>query len=225
VLAGILIKVGYDIVDKYFLQRIHHSPRWDVVLMLSVLLLTVFVDLITAVVVGAVLASVLFVKEVADFQLKQLFADDHRPRDPEVGRLLDIAGPRLMYLEFNGPLSFAVAAELEHQMREYVNKGADVIVLDFSGMLRIDLSATRTVETIICDARAGGKTVFLAGMTAEIRNTLRLFCCEGCIFEQNCFASSVEALQAAINLLNSVPGKRESAIAAGPVQACDCAGS
>jgi len=225
VLAGILIKVGYDIVDKYFLQRIRHSPRWDAVLMLSVLLLTVFVDLITAVIVGTVLASVLFVKEVADFQLKQLLADDHDPREQEIGRLLEIAGPGLMYLEFNGPLSFAVAAELEHQMRECVSKGEKVIVLDFSAMLRIDLSATRTVETIICDARASGKTVYLAEMTPEIRKTLRVFCCEGCIFEQNCFATTAEALQAAINLLSRAPEQCGPAEAAGLEQSCICAAS
>ena len=45
VLAGILIKVGYDIVDVAYLKRAHKGPRWDLALMAMVLLLTVFVDL------------------------------------------------------------------------------------------------------------------------------------------------------------------------------------
>ena len=69
VLAGILIKVGYDIIDFPYLSRAHRGPRWDLVLMILVLGLTVFVDLITAVMVGVALAGLIFVKQIADEQI------------------------------------------------------------------------------------------------------------------------------------------------------------
>ncbi len=69
VLAGILVKVGYDIIDWSYLRRAHRGPRFDLLLMVMVLSLTVFVDLITAVVAGVVVAAVAFVKQVADEQL------------------------------------------------------------------------------------------------------------------------------------------------------------
>ena len=62
VLAGILIKVGYDIIDFAYLKRAHKGPRWDLILMVLVLGLTVFVDLITAVMAGVVLAALAFVR-------------------------------------------------------------------------------------------------------------------------------------------------------------------
>jgi SulP family sulfate permease len=201
VLAGILIKVGYDIVDKYFLQRVQQSPRRDLIVMLTVLLLTVFVDLITAVIVGAFLAALLFVKEMADFQLSQLSAANHRPRDPGVSALLSAAGSRVTLYEFNGPLSFAVPADLEHQLHERMQHGVDFIIFDFSGMPRIDLSATRAVEAIVRDAQESGKTVYLVGMTPEVRNTINLFCAETCAPEENCFATSAQALRKAIALM------------------------
>lgn len=55
VLAGILIKVGYDIIDVGYLKRAHTGPRLDLVLMAGVLIVTVFVDLITAVAGGSCL--------------------------------------------------------------------------------------------------------------------------------------------------------------------------
>jgi SulP family sulfate permease len=58
-LAGILIKVGIDVIDWRFVQRLHRAPRVDLVLMLVVLLLTVFVNVITAVAVGIVLAGLM----------------------------------------------------------------------------------------------------------------------------------------------------------------------
>ncbi|MEO0851411.1 MAG: SulP family inorganic anion transporter, partial [Pseudomonadota bacterium] len=63
VLAGILFKVGYDIIDWSYLRRAHKGPRWDLALMLLVLGLTVFVDLITAVGAGVVLAALAYVKK------------------------------------------------------------------------------------------------------------------------------------------------------------------
>ncbi|HHI70433.1 MAG TPA: SulP family inorganic anion transporter, partial [Rhodobacteraceae bacterium] len=48
-LAGILMKVGWDIIDWSYLKRIHHAPREKVFVMFVTLGLTVFVDLITAV--------------------------------------------------------------------------------------------------------------------------------------------------------------------------------
>jgi len=59
VLAAILIKVGLDIVDYRFIRIIRKAPKHDLVIMFAVLLLTVFVDLIVAVGVGVLLASVL----------------------------------------------------------------------------------------------------------------------------------------------------------------------
>ena len=72
VLAGILVKVGYDIVDLAYLKRAHKGPRWDLLLMVLVLTLTVFVDLITAVIAGVVMASLAFVKQMADLQLESI---------------------------------------------------------------------------------------------------------------------------------------------------------
>ena len=69
VLAGILVKVGYDIIDVSYLKHAHRGPRFDLALMVMVLSLTVFVDLITAVVAGVVVAALAFVKQVADAQL------------------------------------------------------------------------------------------------------------------------------------------------------------
>ena len=75
-LASILIKVGYDIIDVAYLKRAHRGPRLDLALMALVLLLTVFVDLITAVAAGVVVASLAFVKQLADEQLKKFSDED-----------------------------------------------------------------------------------------------------------------------------------------------------
>jgi len=65
VLSGILIKVGFDIVDYRFLKLLKRAPRHDLIIMFAVLTLTVLVDLIVAVGVGIVLASILLTYRIS----------------------------------------------------------------------------------------------------------------------------------------------------------------
>lgn len=60
VLAGILVKVGIDILDYRLLKRIFYIPKKDLVVMIIVFLLTVFVNLIFAVGVGTILAWIFY---------------------------------------------------------------------------------------------------------------------------------------------------------------------
>ena len=57
VLAGILVKVGIDILDYRLLRMITSVPKQDLAVMLAVFGFTVFVDLIVVVGVGITLAS------------------------------------------------------------------------------------------------------------------------------------------------------------------------
>ncbi len=74
VLAGILIKVGIDIIDWSFLKRAHKVSLKAAGLMYGVLFLTVFVNLITAVAAGAFVANLLTVKKLTDEQKQHVQA-------------------------------------------------------------------------------------------------------------------------------------------------------
>ena len=56
-LAGILLKVGWDIIDWRFLTRVHLIRQEYVLIMLVTFGVTVFVDLITAVALGLIAAG------------------------------------------------------------------------------------------------------------------------------------------------------------------------
>ena len=172
VLAGILVKVGYDIIDLSYLKRAHRGPRFDLALMVMVLSLTVFVDLITAVVAGVVVAAVAFVKQVADAQLAAAAGDnddsDESLSDAETA-LLKECGDRLTYFDFGGPLSFGAAADLGHHVRERISqKHHTSLVLDFGRVPFMDVSAVRAVETIAQDAAYAGKHLYVCGINDDV---------------------------------------------------------
>jgi len=201
VLAGILVKVGYDIIDFAYLRRAHKGPRWDLALMALVLGLTVFVDLITAVATGVVLAALAFVKKMADDQLASVSEAGPRITTEEERALLAQSGGRVTLFDFGGPLSFGAAADLGHHVREKVKDKAVAIVLDFSRMPFIDVSAARAVETIACDARQAGKTVYVTGMSPEVSKVLSALEADHCLPADTRYETRIEALRAAVDAL------------------------
>ena len=198
VLAGILVKVGYDIIDFSYLKHAHKGPRWDLALMMLVLGLTVFVDLITAVLVGVVLAALAFVKMLADDQLLALGARNPRAVTPEERTLIDKLGDRVVLFEFSGPLSFGAAADLGHQVRGLVPKEAHAMILDFSRLTFVDVSAARAVDTIASDARLSNTALYVTGMRDDIRATLRGLDVDNSLLDDNNYENRIDSLRAAV---------------------------
>ena len=171
-LAGVLIKVGLDIIDFSYLKNAHRGPRWDLALMALVLALTVLVDLITAVGAGVVLAALAYVRQVAKTQLDDLLSRPLTATSEEEQALIEELIDRVTVFEFGGPLSFGAAADVGHHVRERYKDGMHAIVLDFQRVPFIDVSAVRAVETIACDAERAGKDVYFTGMSDEIAETM-----------------------------------------------------
>lgn len=172
VLAGILVKVGLDIVDWSYVKRAHQGPRWDLLLMVLVLVLTVFVDLITAVAAGVVLAALAFVRQVAQLQVAKLrnlpeYIDSAEDKD-----ILQRHSTEIVLFEFSGPLSFGAAADLGHQVREHCEPGSRILILDLSAVPSLDVSAIMAVETIAQDAKSSGRSLFISGMSDDVKKGL-----------------------------------------------------
>ena len=201
VLAGILVKVGMDIIDWKYLKRAHQGPRWDLLLMVLVLGLTVFVDLITAVGVGVVLAALAYVKQVASLQIEHLRnLPEHLDSDEEKA-ILERNRDRIALFEFSGPLSFGAAADLGHHVREQSSSGSRVLILNFSSVPFLDVSAALAVETIASDAKDSGKQLFLAGMNKAVKGVLKGL--NGRVPAQGSYETLGEALRAAEDFLAS----------------------
>ena len=214
VLAGLLVKTGYDIIDLAYLKRAHKGPRWDLALMVLVVFLTVFVDLITAVIVGVVMAALAFVKQIADAQLEALgdVTNEGLSVDltEEEEALLSRAGNKITLFDFGGPLSFGAAADVGHQVREK-SKGKSAMILDFSRVTHVDVSAARAMETIGSDAHAANKEVYVSGMNDEVRTMLKGLNNEYCLSHGDNFATRLDAIKDAVEFVEEEDASAASA--------------
>jgi len=219
VLAGILIKVGYDIIDLNYLKRAHKGPRWDLALMALVLSLTVFVDLITAVAAGVVLAALAFVKRVADEQLKSFGRLKDIVTTAEEQELLKQAKGHITLFEFGGPLSFGAAADLGLHVRERTKDRGDAIILDFSKVPFLDVSAARAVDTIAHDGQRAGKTLYTVGMNEDVRSVLSGLEADQSLPADTRYETRVEALRAAVAAIPQKKSRHDQPDSSAPASA------
>lgn len=175
VLAGILLKVGIDIVDWHALQRLARDPRDGVIIMLTTLLLTVLVDLITAFAAGFVMASVLFVARMADAQVSSarfaFGADQLDDLDDEEAGILQQGNGRIVLFHVEGPLSFGSAREVARLLQSTIEK--DVLAIDLHDVPFIDSSAAAALDDVILRLTDEGDRVLLFGARAAVRATLQ----------------------------------------------------
>lgn len=175
VLAGILIKVGIDVIDWPYLKRSTRLPLSATVCMATVLLLTVFVDVVTAVGVGTVMGSMLFIAEMADLQRQSIRAiTDHSSgegilNDAEAALFRELEG-RVLMLHLSGPMSFGAANEMTRRMS--LARTFEVLVIDMQDVPSLDVSAALSLETIIQRAQSQGQHVVLAGIHKAVARTL-----------------------------------------------------
>lgn len=165
-LAGILLKVGLDIIDWSFLLRAPHLSLRTTALMWLVLLLTVFWDLITAVLVGMFLAN-LFSLQRQNEQQKRAARSLRGGADPEETgllspqeqQLLRQAGDQLLLLQMSGPLSFGAGKVLTQKLN--VVGAFQTLILDLSEVPLLGVTAALAMETLCLDSQQQGRTVLI----------------------------------------------------------------
>ena len=175
VLAGILIKVGIDIIDWGFLRRAHRLSAEGAGLMYLVMGLTVFVDLITAVAVGVFLANLLTIQALTDIQVKDMRAvtqgDNENWLTPDERSLLKAAKGRILMFHLSGPMSFGAAKSISRQLS--IVENYEILILDLTTVPRLGVTTLLAIETLIKDALDKHREVFLVGAQDQVNRRLQ----------------------------------------------------
>jgi SulP family sulfate permease len=176
-LAGILIVVAWNMIEKQAIATLLRCGRGEAAVLAATFFLTVFRDLIEAIVVGFALGSVLFIHRMgrateaasARVMIPQDEADDARPRDAY--RQQDAADPNVVVYRISGALFFGAAASIGSVL-ERIQDGGRTLILDLSAVPFLDSTGAAMIDGLARKtARAGGR-LWLTGATPEIRSVL-----------------------------------------------------
>lgn len=169
-LAGILVVVSYNMSELGNFRRLLKAPRSDVAVLLVTFLLTVFVDLTVAVEVGVVLASLLFIRRMAEVTsvgmiTRELGNDQEETDDPNAIAARNV--PRnVEVFEVQGPFFFGAADRFKEVMRS-VEGRVDVVILRLRLVPAIDATGMNVLRDFHRRCRRDGMHLILSGVHAQ----------------------------------------------------------
>lgn len=203
VLAGILIKVGIDIIDWSFIKRAHRLSMKAAGLMYGVVFLTVFVDLITAVAVGVFIANLLTVKSLTELQIEGIktFSDgsDERLLTLEERHLLKRAKGKILLFQLSGPMSFGAAKAISQQLSIVGNYEA--LILDLAEVPRLGVTTSLAIENMVKEACENRRHVFIVGADGKVKDRLDRLEVLNRLPANHLVGTRLVALQQALDLL------------------------
>lgn len=192
-LAGILIATGISIIDYRGLKTVFRAPKDDVLVMLLVLGLTVFLDLIIAVLAGLSLAAFLFCKRFADLEASHHDHLDSLEHLKDIIKQIPEALVRNIYIyTFNSPLFFGEAQNFNLLVSNLSN--VKILILDFRNVPMIDQTGLFTLEDSIGILQRKGIRLMLVGLSDELHRKLDKMHLFDKVPAKNCFDSLESAL-------------------------------
>jgi SulP family sulfate permease len=202
VLAGIAIKVGFDIIDWDFLRRAHRVSVRGAMIMYGVIAMTVFVDLITAVGIGLFVANILTIRRLADLQSEgvRVMAEPQDFDEARCGELSDAdrralgeGARRVRVLCLSGPLIFGAAQAIHRQQHRLAD--ARTLIIDLTGVPHLGVTTSLALESTIREATEKGAEVYLTGLEAQPRERLERLGIAGIVPPEHWCKERSEALR------------------------------
>jgi sulfate permease, SulP family len=210
VLSGILVGAGLGCIDFRGLSHLGKVPRSVAAVLLIVLGLTVLAGLIVAVAAGLVIASLVFMKKVADICERQTvispLADE--PWADEID-IPAVFRDRLLVKHVEGPLFFGFA-------RGFLNiaacaAGGRLLVLRMDRVSLMDQSGAYALQDAVVNLMSSGMRIVLVGLPVAQRDILEaIHVIPELVSAKDLFADFAELKAALPNLLAEIVGARQT---------------
>ena len=165
-LAALLLLVAWNMSEaKHFAHTVKVAPKSDVVVLLTCYGLTVALDMVVGVSVGMMLASLLFMRRMAEVTQTKLASENHP----------DLHGPvppGVLVYEISGPLFFGAAQKAMAALRVTADRAKAVILL-LDGVHAMDATGLVALESALEQLRSQKCLAVLSGVQRQPMAVLR----------------------------------------------------
>ena len=171
VLATILIVVAYNMSEWREFKSQLKMPKSDVIVLLTVFLLTVVFDLTIAIEVGMIMSALLFMNRMAQVTnvgiISREFDEKNETDDIGVNSIQNKKIPAgVIIYEINGPFFFGAASKFKEASR-IVNSNVKVLILRLRNVPAIDSTGIATIEDFHYDCKKNDTVLVLSGLHAQ----------------------------------------------------------
>jgi MFS superfamily sulfate permease-like transporter len=196
-LAGVLIATSIQMVRVSSVVALVHATRGDAVVLAATTAATILLDLVTAVLIGLVIAGFFAVRQTANTaRLHEVPLEDgalveHADHGAEERRLLD---EHIVAYRIDGPLFFAAAHDFLLRLADIGD--VRVVILRMSRVTTLDATGASVLADTIKRLEGRGITVLLSGVRPEHVQVLRrLGAYERLAHERHAFETTPEAIE------------------------------
>ncbi|MFA6119522.1 MAG: SulP family inorganic anion transporter [Parachlamydiales bacterium] len=201
-LAAVIMVVAYNMSEWRVFAKLFLSPKKDIAVMLATFFLTVFVDLITAIEVGIILAMFLFISNVAKHSktnsIKDIVNNPIDEKNKET--ILETIPQEIEVFELSGPLFFAAAEEFKIALTR-INRIPKILILRLRFVNYIDATALRALEDILIKCKKDKTLFVLSGVNIEVKKVLEKTNFINKIGKENVYANFDDALKECLKLI------------------------
>jgi SulP family sulfate permease len=171
-LAAILFVVAWNMSElPHFVRMVRRAPRYDVGILLITYVLTVFVDLVVAVNIGVILASLVFLQRMAGaVEVRVHKAADLAAELHAAG--LDTLPDDVLVYGIDGPFFFGDAENLEHALVAS-HTLPRVLIIRLARVPFMDITALNTLEEVAMTLRKRGVRVMVSEANSRVGGKLR----------------------------------------------------
>lgn len=200
-LAGILLKVGMDIIDYRVLPVLHRMPFMDSICFWAVLILTISVDLLVAMWVGITIAFVRIVQELGQAYEQNVvnLNEVNRPLPGDVPMPEELK-KKVLKLRLEGPLFFGVSDTIYRASSALVDY--KYLIIRMARVPMVDMSGAYLLDDIVEKAHQQGAIVFFTGLKPQVEHTLERLR----IFENVADGNCLETFNDAILRIQEIEG-------------------
>ena len=166
-IAAILFMVAYNMSEwREFLDVVKTSPKSDTAVLLITFFLTVVFDLVMAIGVGLVLASLLFMKRMSDVSdiYGWKYEEDYREGDDRERIDLKPVPKHVMVFEVDGPMFFGAADKIAQIP---LDTKKQVLILRMRSVPAMDATALNSLKKLHARCRKAHITMILSHVNEQ----------------------------------------------------------
>jgi SulP family sulfate permease len=173
-LAGVLVVVAWNMIEKPAVAVLLRSGLGDTTVLGTTFFLTIFRDLTEAIVVGFALGSVLFIQRMSQATAvatdTPLVGRDEADTDHPRGAYDEdaAANPDVVVYRITGALFFGATASIGSVL-DRIHDSHRALIVDFSGVPFLDSTGANMLEGLAHKAHKRGVTLWLTGASRDIR--------------------------------------------------------
>ncbi len=200
-LAAILFVVAFHMSEtKHFARMVVRAPRADVAVLLITFGLTVFADLVIAVNIGVILATLHFMRRMASSVEVQRLTEKDLETELAHGGFIKLP-PGVLVYAIEGPFFFGAVENFERALM-YTHTDPRLLILRLRRVPFVDITGLQTLEEVIQKLKKRGVSVVLCEANPRVKAKLEkaellMLAGEGGYFET--FAAALAHCQAVLD--------------------------